>query len=261
MPSTFTHPLAVLPFSRLCPTPLNFAALVIGSMSPDFGYYFHQFPSARFAHSFVGTFIVCLPSGLVALALFYLLRQPLCFILPQPHRGALIPLASVQPPLSVRWFLGAAASILLGAWTHTIWDSFTHESAWSVMHLSFLREPLFRIHGTELPVYYVLQQVSTFAGGVTLALIYFHWLRRHCAAMPEQSGTFSDRERYLLLGLLVAVALAVAISTAANMASEFHGYLAFRVFVFRTAVYAVATFIPLLVFSSCVFYAVHRRNI
>ena len=223
MPSTFIHPLAVLPFSRLCPAPLNFAALVIGSMSPDFGYYLHQFPTARFAHTIVGTLTVCLPSGLVALALFYLLRQPLCFILPQPHRGALMPLAAVRPSLSGRSFLSAAASILLGAWTHTIWDSFTHDGAWSVERLSFLRESLFCVRGTVLPVSYVLQQVSTFAGGAALALAYFLWLRRHRVAASESSGTFSDRQRYLLLCALAAVALAVAVPAALSMASQFHG--------------------------------------
>lgn len=260
MPGTFTHPLAVLPLRRLCPAPLSFAALVIGSMSPDFGYYVHQFPVTGFTHTIVGTLTVCLPSGLVVLVLFYLLRRPLCFILPQPHRGALWPLASVRPSVSVWLVLSAAASILLGAWTHTIWDSFTHEGGWSVERISFLREPLFRIRGTALPVSYVLQQLSTFGGGAALVLVYILWLRRHRVTAPEPSGTFSERQRYLLLVVLAAVALAIAVPAAASMASQFHGYVAFRVLVFRTGVYAAETFIPLLALSSIILYALHRRN-
>src|SRR6267142_809972 len=94
MPCTFSHPLAVVPLRRLCPERLNFTALIIGSMSPDFGYYIGQFPVANFAHTALGTLAVCLPMGLLALGLFYLIRRPLCFVLPQPHRAALMPLAS-----------------------------------------------------------------------------------------------------------------------------------------------------------------------
>ena len=51
MPCTFSHPLAVVPLRRLCPERLNFTALIIGSMSPDFGYYIGKFPVANFAHT------------------------------------------------------------------------------------------------------------------------------------------------------------------------------------------------------------------
>src|SRR3954468_2256131 len=96
MPYTLSHPLAVIPLRRCCPTYLNFPALVIGSMSPDFGYFVDQFYVAKFAHTLPGTVAVCLPASLVLLGVFYLLRQPLCFILPQPHRAALTPLASAK---------------------------------------------------------------------------------------------------------------------------------------------------------------------
>src|SRR3954468_10318059 len=85
MPFTLSHPLAVVPLRGLCPRWLNFAALVIGSTSPDFGYFIQQFDAAAFAHSGWGTLEICLPTGLLALSIFYLLRQPLCYILPQPH--------------------------------------------------------------------------------------------------------------------------------------------------------------------------------
>jgi len=76
MPCTFSHPLAVVPLRRLCPERLNFTALIIGSMSPDFGNYIGQFPVANFAHTALGTLAVCLPMGLLALGLFYLIRRP-----------------------------------------------------------------------------------------------------------------------------------------------------------------------------------------
>lgn len=260
MPSTFTHPLAVLPLRRWCPVRLNFAALVIGSMSPDFGYFIRQFPLARYAHTIAGTFAVCLPTGLLALGVFYLLRQPLCFILPQPHRGALTPLASARPSFHPRTLLKAAVSILLGAWTHTVWDSFTHQGAWSVERIPALGEALFRIGGTVFPASYLLQQFSTFVGGAVLALLYFRWLRRQPRDAAAAPDSFSDRLRYGLLAALTLIALAVALPAATDMASRFHGYLGFRVLIFRTAVYAAGTFVPLLALTAVILFALHRRR-
>ncbi len=260
MPCTFTHPLAVVPFRRLCPARLSYAALVVGSMSPDFGYYLGQFPLARFAHTIPGSFAICLPSGLLALVIFYCLRRPLCFILPQPHRAALTPLSEVRALLDWRSRLVAVASLLLGAWSHTIWDSFTHEGAWTVRHLAVLRAPLLQIGGTALPTSYVLQQTSTFGGGAVLAVMYFLWLRRQPCAPAASDRFSSDGWRYVLLGSLVVIALLGAIPSALRMASLFEGYTALRVFVFRTGVYASAIFLPVIAFSACVLHAVHRRS-
>ena len=54
MPWTFSHPLAVVPIHRLFGGRLNFAGLVIGSLSPDFACYGKQFPLATFAHTLPG---------------------------------------------------------------------------------------------------------------------------------------------------------------------------------------------------------------
>jgi len=158
MPCTFSHPLAVVPLRRFCPERLNFSALVIGSMSPDFGYYVRQFRLAGFAHTMLGSFAVCLPSGLLAVGLFYLLRQPLCFILPQPHRAAVMPLALRQPAFSLSAFLVTAVCVLLGAWTHSIWDSFTHDGGWAVQHFAVLRVSIVHAGVTALPLSYVLSR-------------------------------------------------------------------------------------------------------
>ena len=260
MPCTFSHPLAIVPLRRFCPSRLNFAALVIGSMSPDFGYYVQQFRMARIAHTIFGTFTVCLPIGLFVLGVFYLLRRPLCFALPQPHRAALMPLASIQPELSVRALIVAAGSVLLGAWSHTIWDSFTHDRGWAVERVPLLRTPVLHIGATALPVSYVLQQASTFGAGAFLAILYIRWLRRQRMATTTRTDSFPDRWRYALLALLAVIAIAAATPAALRNASLFEGYTAFRVFVFRAGVYSAAAFIPLLIIASVILYAVHRRS-
>lgn len=260
MPLTFTHPLAVVPFHRLCPRWLNFSGLILGSMSPDFGYYLCQFDLAHFAHSFIGTVCLCLPSGLLVWSLFHRLRRPLCFILPQPHRGALMPLALAGSTWNFRTCLSLAVSILLGAWTHVVWDSFTHPGAWVVQRVAWLREPLLHVGATELPACYLLQQLSTFVGGATLVMLYGRWLRgRHATYSPESdSASVSDWARYRLLAALAGVALVVAIPMAMKLAGQHQGYMALRVFGFRTGVYAAALFAPLLAIGSVLFYSLNR---
>ena len=68
MPFPTAHPAAVLPLRRYCPRLFNFPALIIGSLVPDLGY-----PLARFyrqfgdtSHTFYGSFVFCLPAGLLA---------------------------------------------------------------------------------------------------------------------------------------------------------------------------------------------------
>jgi hypothetical protein len=256
MPCSFSHPLAVVPLSRLCPARLNLAALVIGSMTPDFGYYFRQFALATYAHSLPGTFAVCLPTGLIALLLFYLLRLPLCSLLPQPHRGALLPSARTRPRWSITGAIKASLSLLIGAWTHTVWDSFTHDNAWAVQRIPWLRASLIEVGGTVLPTAYVLQQLSTLLGGLGLAFLYIRWLRRQPRPTASEPDSLPDRWRYLLLAALVVAALAISVPSALRLASHYQGYLAIRVFLFRSAVYSAAAFVPMLILSAL---ALHSR--
>lgn len=256
MPWTFAHPAAILPLRSLCPARLDFAALVVGSLVPDLGYYLHRNDLATFAHGFAGSFLACLPSGLILYALVYLLREPLCFALPQPHRGALA--ASGRDSWSARVGLGTLAlSVLLGAWTHLAWDAFTHREGWAVQHLALLREPLFRVGSTGFPAYYLLQQASTIAGSLILLAAYRSWLksRRVPVVLPAESG---DVGRHLLWASTALVALAVAAPMAFRVASGFDGWMAVRVLLFQTAVNATAIFLSLWAAGALAFYALRR---
>ena len=71
MPWTFAHPAAILPLRRHLPQ----AALVVGSISPDIGYYLGLYPLATFAHSGWGLLLACLPIGAAVLVVWHLLRR------------------------------------------------------------------------------------------------------------------------------------------------------------------------------------------
>ena len=262
MPWTFAHPATVLPLRRLCPKRLSFAGLIIGSMTPDLGYYIHFSAFARLAHTFPGTILVCLPTGLILLVTLYALREPLWFLLPQPHRAVLEPVIATPFSLRPSSLLAVAASVVIGAWTHIAWDSFTHKNGWVVKQVAFLQEPAFRFGTTVFPMYGILQHLSTLMGTASLVIVYCLWLRR--SRRPELVHWRPTHEvyRYVLFAALVMIASIIAVPAAVKRAAMVQGYAALNVFLFRAAVYGTAAFISLLILCSVLLYAFGRmRNV
>jgi Domain of unknown function (DUF4184) len=174
MPFTLAHPAAVLPLKRFCPRYLSFSALLIGSTTPDAGYALSRYKMDTYAHSFVGSFVFCLPVGLLMLAALYGLRRPVVERLPVRLREVYQPL-SRQPIASP---LILILSLLMGTWTHLAWDEVTHSHSRSVLDSRFLQTPLFSIHGQIIQVCHVLWYLSSFAGVAVLCFAYELWRRK-----------------------------------------------------------------------------------
>jgi len=127
MPWTFAHPAAIVPLRSLCPRWLSFPALILGAMAPDFSYYVGMHGQWRtFCHTPEGILTACLPLSLLLLALLLRFAAPLTVLLPEPHRALVR--GQLQPPPHPAWraWAVAALSVLIGAATHVLWDSFTH---------------------------------------------------------------------------------------------------------------------------------------
>lgn len=257
MPWTFSHPAAVLPLRRFTPKPLDFAALAIGSMTPDIGYSIDRFDLANFAHTLPGSFLACLPSGMIMLSIFYLFAKPVCYLFPSPHRETLLPRCPSFPLQPARWAI-LLFSLLLGAWTHNFWDAFTHEHGWFVARIPLLQQQAFQIGSTTVYVFLLLQELSTVAGTAILVVAYRSWLRHH---RPHPLAICSpDRWRYLFWILLAAVSLLISLRAGLHYSASIslHGFLFFRSVVFRTAIYAPVVAVPLTLLSATYFYA--RRS-
>jgi hypothetical protein len=254
MPATFAHPAAVLPLHFFGRRWFNFTALVIGSMTPDFAYFVRRFDVATFAHSFSGTIAFCLPVGLMALAIFRSLRAPLCYLLPEPHRSALTPLASNRLSLTKQSIVVLCASVLVGAWTHTIADSFTHKTGWVVQRVPVMQTTLFHIGAADFPVHQLLQHTGSTLGSLALIGTYLVWLRRQPRRAAEQPQALGDRTRVLIVlgGMLVAFVIALPLGWQATTA--FTGYTRLRASAFQAAIYAVQVFVPLIVMTAVIVY-------
>ena len=100
------------------------------------------------------------------------------------------------------WLL-APLAIFIGAWTHIIWDSFTHETGWIVRRVSALSAPVTIGWYTGL-VCHVLQYVSSVAGLLLLAI----WYRSlpTPAVEPPNGGPTRTQGRLVLLLVFIAAA-------------------------------------------------------
>ena len=255
MPWTFAHPAAVLPLRRLAPKYLNLPALVCGALAPDAGYYFGRFDIASFAHTAVGSVLAGVPIGLLGLLLFHAIREPLWFLLPQPHRSAMEPLLRPSPPRGFVFLLIAALSVLVGVWTHNVWDSFTHDDGWIVSRVPALRNPMLSLGLQDFLIYNVLQHLSTVGGVAVLLVSYRAWLRRQPKLESERGG---DRMRYVSVFGAAAVSLAIAMVLAHRVSLAYTGETAFRQFVVQTAIQGVTVLAAMALLYSAI-YAVRKR--
>jgi hypothetical protein len=92
-------------------------------------------------------------------------------------------------------------SVVLGSLTHIVWDAFTHARQFGVMAFPRVYEGrTFEIGGVHYPLWYVLQHVSTYVGG--LILVIYVWRMK-----PENSVVYKPVVWYWLS--LVAMATGI----------------------------------------------------
>ena len=172
MPFPLAHPAAVLPLRRCCPRYFSLPALVIGSLSPDVGYFCD---AGNFSHRLLaGSFGFCLPVGLVCVLVFYGGRWPVVGILPASYRRVFVPLC--QRPAGNPFQI--VISLLIGAWTHLLLDSITHPDGWLARRLPVLLAPVLLVGQHRFMACDILYAGFTFAGVAWLAYCYLRWLEK-----------------------------------------------------------------------------------
>jgi len=202
VPFTLAHPAAVLPLRRVWH--LRTAPLILGAMAPDVPY-FLPFAIAHYlplTHAFAHSFTIDLLLGYLLLGGIFLLRRPLTALLSARARAlCLRSLGAFREP--VEW-LYAAPAILIGVWTHLLWDSFTHADGWMVHRVSAFSAPLVLGSYVE-PVYHVLQYLSSVVGLFVLAL----WYARLPAAASASGAGAARSPAGPVLVLVIAAAMLI----------------------------------------------------
>ena len=209
MPFTLAHPAAVLPLRR---TRLVFSALVVGSLAPDFPYFFLLTERPGIGHSIEGVFRFCLPAGLAVLLVYHVIvKRPLVALAPAYVRDRLSP-AELQFPFGpLSRFLRILGSLFLGTITHILWDGFTHDHGFFVKLWPLLREHV--SWGNHHPPIYKLLQFG--CSGIGLLILAWaigrYWRTKMPAAQPVSSDLPSGW-RVLILVVMACVAATVGLT-------------------------------------------------
>lgn len=212
MPFTVSHAAAVLPLQSFRNFHLPLAALMVGSLSPDFSYFVPDPYADIQSHTLRGVFTFCLPTSLLVWLFFVsVLERPTLAFLPDDWRRRIAPSARLSP----RSLLLAAVAAIIGAFTHLIWDTFTHASTPVTNIFTPLRAPLFEAGGLTVRVYFALQVLSSVFGLAVLGI----WARNirkrpllpDSHVVPAQFPQVSNFERWLAVMMIGAISCAVAL--------------------------------------------------
>jgi membrane-bound metal-dependent hydrolase YbcI (DUF457 family) len=198
-------------------------ALAVGAMAPDFEYLVHLSATRTIGHTLPGVFLLCLPTALAALLLWYRLLGPVLARLLRPGTGGLTAGWGEASPFGTpRRLALVCLSIVIGAFSHIAWDSFTHQGGAVVSLWSGFSH---RIGPGALPVYQWLQYgCSVF--GMTLLGIWAH--RAAQRPIPLTGDPELSRARRAVTAAVVGGVLLVGAIGAVQGAADSDPYAVLR---------------------------------
>lgn len=177
MPFTPAHPAILLPFFRS--RYASVTGLIAGSMAPDFEYFLRMNVKGEYGHTIAGSFYFDLPVALAIAWVFHLLvRESFIRNLPAffQNRFSCVVLFDFKSFLK-KHFLIFLLSAWVGAISHIFWDGFTHNDGYFARHLSIYKGPSIPFLGTNYPLFFALQQISSLLG-LAAIFIYICFLPR-----------------------------------------------------------------------------------
>jgi membrane-bound metal-dependent hydrolase YbcI (DUF457 family) len=220
VPFTISHAAAVLPLQRITRSRIPLAAMMIGSMAPDFAFFVPlDLVSRDFTHDFEGVLLFCWPVGLLLWLLFVkVLERPTIEILPSPWRERVPRSLAVTP----RALLLASIGVVVGAITHIALDAFTHGGTPVGNLFPLLNSEAFEFRGRVIHVFGVLQVLTSIVG--LLALAYWFYNLRHAPPPKRRArdrfGFLSARARILAALMVIGTSGVVALVSFVDAAGE-----------------------------------------
>ena len=211
MPYTLSHAVIALPLSILTKRKLPIVAVGVGSVSPDFPYLVALTPTHAPGHSTSGVLLYCLtPSMIFLFAWYRWIEGATLEFWRLPQRGS----STKSPPI-----LLIALGVLIGAFSHVLWDATSHSYGSFVTGSTFWNTDFM-----SLPAYKWNQYGSGIIGLGILGLWYFYYLLKNLKT--PYGGHF-------WLGVLVYTVSILSLVAAANI---IHKTIAFSDFAVRTSI-------------------------
>jgi hypothetical protein len=143
-------------------------------MVPDFEYFIRMRDQSRYSHSVPGIFWFDLPLGILLAFIYHqIVRNQLISNLPEVLNRKL----SIFKQFNwvgyfKRNWVTVIISILIGAASHLLWDSFTHGTGYFVRKIVWLQKNI-GFANMHIHVYSLLQHFSTFIGALIVILSIF----------------------------------------------------------------------------------------
>jgi hypothetical protein len=173
MPFTVSHAAVVLPFLRARPQLVSGTALVIGSAAPDFEYFIKMGVNSYYSHTLLAIFYFNIPITILLAFLFHgVVKKNLIENLPVYFQYRFNELKCLDFLLYFKnnyWAVIISAG--MGAASHIIWDSFTHNDGFFAQRISLYKNIFIPFDGVRYPLFYGLQQISTYVG-LLIVIIY-----------------------------------------------------------------------------------------
>lgn len=172
-------------------------------MIPDFPLFF---PVVSYwqSHDPAKVFTICLPFGVAAFVLFHMfLKIPLVSLCPRFLQERIAPYATAQLEISFRYWLFVFVAVVIGAYTHILWDSFTHGGRWGTRVVPAVNQ-IVTVGGHEIAIFKLLQHGSSVGGLLILAVLSIRLLsQNNPVEIPRQLS--ADRVTKFLAALLMIV--------------------------------------------------------
>lgn len=205
MPYSISHAVVALPFSVLTKRVLPIPALSVGAISPDFSYFLTLTTTDVPSHSVSGVFIYCLVPSLLLLMLWHrYLETPTLELFHLPHSLSTV---------NVRNMLYSVLAILIGAFSHVLWDASSHSYGALVKEYQFLNNEI-----GGLPLYKWNQYLSGVLGLLILGLWYV------CSVYKNRTKRYMGNLR-LGMGLYVGfISMFVVLSNALHGSQQLSEY-------------------------------------
>lgn len=202
MPFTPAHPAIILPLIRS--KYFSATGLIIGSMSPDFEYFFKMSVSGIHSHTKAGIFYFDLPATIFLAFIFHQVVKtnfignlPLYF---QKRFQDTLQINFIEY-LKRNWGIFIVSAIV-GAAAHIFWDAFTHNNRFFVRQFAEIyKSTSVPFQGANYPLFYVLQQVSTVVG---LAIVMVFAMMKK---PMETQRLLKPKITYWLLVLAIAIVI------------------------------------------------------
>ncbi len=205
MPFTLAHPAAILPLRHL--RGLRTAPLIAGAVAPDLPYYAPMRYSGFLVHethTLRGSWSIDLALGLALLTCLFVLRRPLTVLLSARCRALCLRALEPYARRPLEWLL-APVAILVGVWTHLLWDSFTHGDGWMVRRIDALSQVV-TIGPYTGQVCHLLQYLSSVVGLAIMAVWYW---RLEPPPVPRARPAAAPSATTLVLLLAAAAAILI----------------------------------------------------